>query len=83
MGGKEGVPDDEVGGGKTVEGGRGVGRGGEGGAEGKEAGGKDRVLLEALADDAGVNLLEAAEGAAGDEERRDGECGRRGGGAEC
>lgn len=77
MGAEESVPGDEIGGSEALEGGGGVRRRGEGGAEGKEAGGEDRVLLEALADDAGVDLLEATEGAAGVEKARDGERGRR------
>lgn len=77
MSAEEGVPGYEVGGSEALEGGGGVGRDGEDGAEGEEAGGEDRVLLEALADDAGVNLLKAAEGAAGAEKARDGERGRR------
>lgn len=49
---------------------------GEGVAEGEELGDEDVVLVEALADDVGVEVLEVAEGFAGGEEGGE----RRGGG---
>lgn len=81
VGAEESIPGDEVGVSDAVEYGGGVGRGEEGGAEGEEAGGENRVLLEVLADDVGVDLMEAEERAAGTEEAGNGEGGgRRGGG---
>lgn len=80
VGGEECVPEDEVRAGQAAEGSGGVGRGGEGVAEGDEESGEDVVLLESLTDDAGVDLLEAAEGPATAEEGSNGGVGAGGGG---
>ena len=50
---------------------------------GDEASGEEVVLLESLADDAGVDLLEAAEGPAGAEEGSNGMVGVGGGAGGC
>lgn len=65
---EDGVPEVDVGVGYVVEDGGSVTGFGEGVAEGEELGDEDVVLVEALADDVGVEVLEVEEGFAGGEE---------------